>query len=156
MKKITQMALGLSAAIVFASANAWASSDSNTVFMTVARPDHPHTWVSGAHQQAATLRWDAARQRLVVDVKYSTQDYADSINPTEEDYHSLAFPNVRLARNGTDLLATNRHGQTAAIGRIEDGFLGKSVVLNSDVNLNVRRVDGRIYASLVYNSLARD
>ena len=156
MKKITQRALGLSAAIVFASANAWASSDANAVFLTVTSPNHPHTWVAGAHQKSATLRWDASRQKLVVDVKYSTQDYADSINPTEEDYHTLAFSHVRLARNGIDLLATNRDGQTAAIGRIEDGFLGKSVVLNSDVNLNVRRVDGRIYASLVYNSLARD
>ena len=93
---------------------------------------------------------------LVADVEYSTVDYADSVNPTETDYHSLAFPNVRLASNGIDLVATSRDGETATIGRIENGFFGKKIVLNDGVDLNVHRLHGKIYASLVYNALAKE
>ncbi len=156
MKKITRMALSVSAAMVLASVNVLAASDSKPVFLTVTSPDHPQTWVAGAHQKAKTLRWDSSRNMLVADVKYSTEDYADSVNPTREDSHSLPFPRVRLAKNGTDLLATNHLGQTAKIGRIEDGLFGKHVVLNNDVSLNVHRADGKIHASLVYNALVKN
>ena len=156
MNKITRMALGFSAALVLASLNALAGSDSKPVFLTVTSPAHPQTWVAGAHEKAKTLRWDSSRNMLVADVKYSTEDYADSVNPTREDSHSLPFPRVRLAKNGTDLLATNHLGQTAKIGRIEDGLFGKEVVLNNGVSLNVHRANGKIHASLVYNALAKN
>ena len=156
MKAISQMALGFLATIILASANAMANPNSNPIFLSVSSPDHPSTWVVGAHQERKALRWDSSRQMLVVDVKYSTQDYADSANPTQTDDHTLAFPNVHLANNGTDLIATNRHGDSARIGQIKDGLFGKEVVLRSDVNLNVHRVDGRIHASLVYDALVKD
>ena len=154
MKKITRMALSVSAAMVLASVNVLAASDSKPVFLTVTSPDHPQTWVAGAHQKAKTLRWDSSRNMLVADIKYSTEDYADNVHPTREDSHTLPFPSVRLAKNGADLLATNHIGQTAKIGRIEDGLFGKHVVLNNDVSLNVHRSDGKIHASLIYNALA--
>jgi len=154
--KTTRLALDVLAASILASVNSLASSDSKLIFLSVSSPDHPSTWVVGAHQQKTALRWDLSHQRLVVDVKYSTEDYADSVNPTETDDHTLVFPNVRLAGNGTDLIGTNREGESARIGQIKNGLFGKEVVLRNDVNLNVHRVDGRIHASLVYNALVKD
>jgi len=78
--------------------------------------------------------------------------YADSVNPTMTDDHTLAFSNIRLARNGVDLRATNRIGQTATIGHLKDGLFGKEVVLNKGVDFKVHRVHGAIHASLVYIS----
>ena len=152
MKIMSRIAWGMLATLTLASANALASPR----FLSVTSPDHPQTWVVGANQQAKSLRWDSSRHMLVVDVKYSTQDYADSANPTQIDYHTLAFPNVRLASNGSDLLASNHASETARIGHISNGLFGKRIVLNNNVNLNVHRMHGKIYASLVYNALADD
>jgi len=142
------------AGIFVAAAIAQASPDSKPIFMTITSPDHPDTWSAGALQQSKGLRWDSAHQRLVADVKYSTEFYADSVNPAQSDDHALAFPNVRLASNGTDLIASNKQGESLRIGRLEDGLFGKNVVLNKGVDLNVHRIDGKISATLVYNALA--
>jgi hypothetical protein len=131
-----------------------AASGAMPVYLSVSSPDHPHTWAAGANQLSKKLRWDGARNQLVADVKYSTADYADSVNPATTDDHTLAFPNVRLAKDGNDLRATDRSGITATIGRLQEGLFGKEVVLNKGVHLNVHRVDGAIHAALVYNSLA--
>jgi len=147
------MILSMLGAMMLASGSAFANSPS---FLTVNSPDHPSTWVAGAHKEIPTLRWDSTHHMLVADVKYSTKDYADSVNPAESDYHALTFPNVRLASNGNDLLATNHIGETAKIGRIENGFFGKSVVLDNGVDLNVHREKGLIYASLTYNALEKE
>jgi hypothetical protein len=156
MKAISQMTLGFLATIILASANAMASPDSTPIFLSVTSPDHPSTWVVGAHRERKALRWDSSRHILVADVKYSTQDYADSANPTQTDDHTLAFPNVHLASNGTDLISTNRDGDSARIGQIKNGLFGKEVVLRNGVNLNVHRVDGRIHASLVYDAQVKN
>jgi hypothetical protein len=156
MKTTTRLALGILAAGILASANALASPDSKPIFLSITSPDHPSTWAVGAHPQRQALRWDTSRGRLVVDVKYSTEDYADSVHPTQTDDHTLAFPNVRLASNGADLIATDRHGHSATIGHVKNDLFGKEVVLKNDVSLNVHRVDGRIHASLVYNALVNE
>jgi hypothetical protein len=155
MKTNIGIALICLATILITSPIATASPAPQPVFMSIPSPDHPSTWVVGAHQKAKLLRWDASRRTLFADVKYSTEDYADNANPAQTDDHSLAFPSVCLAKNGVDLLASNRHGQTAAIGRIQNGLFGREVVLKKCVSLNVHRVEGRINASLVYDALDR-
>lgn len=152
MKKLPQIALTLGAVLVFASANAWAASYTKPVYMKITSPDHPTTWTAGALQQSRVLRWDSSRQRLVADVKYSSKFYEDSANPGRTDDHQLVFRNVRLAANGTDLIAS-KHGESVIIGRVDHTFLGQNIVLNKGVNFNVHRESGKIYASLVYNAL---
>ncbi len=155
MKKLSQIALRSAAILILAGASVLANIPSTPVFLSIKSPDHPATWdVSGVHQSAKNLRWDSARGMLVVDVKYSTADYADSIiNPIATEEYSLAFPGVRLGKDGASLLATDRNGDTATIGYVKNGFFGKEIVLNKEANVNVHRHNGKIYASLVYNSL---
>lgn len=140
--------------VVFTTLNLPASPQ--VIYMHITSPDHPQTWVVGANRESQTLRWDGNRRILLCDVKYSTKDYADSVNPAESDSHTLTFPRVHLAANGVDLCATNREGQTATIGQLRNGLFGKEVVLNKHVDLNVHRIDGAIHAALNYNSLVAD
>lgn len=152
MKTITRFALGLSATLILASTSALAKSDSGPTFLSVTSPDHPDTWAAGAHQNWKALRWDSSRQKLIADVEYSTADYADAVDPTQTDEHSLTFPDVRLAGNGVDLLVSNHEGKRISIGHLKKGILGTEVILNKGVNLDVHRGDhGKIYASIVYD-----
>jgi hypothetical protein len=153
MKKLRSAAVAVTAFFALAVAYPLAAGDAMPAYLKISSPDHPQTWVAGANQYSKKLRWDDKRHQLVADVKYSNIDYADSVHPAKIDYHTLAFPSVRLV-NGTDLRATDRNGDTKMIGRLQDGFFGKEVVLNRGVELNVHRIDGAIHASLVYNSLA--
>ncbi|MCE0497327.1 MAG: hypothetical protein LV481_05195 [Methylacidiphilales bacterium] len=152
MKNLPRITLTLGAVMILASANAWAASYSTPVYMKITSPEHPTTWTSGALQQSRVLRWDSSRQMLVADVKYSSKFYEDSANPGQTDDHQVAFPNVRLAANGTDLIAS-KHGESVIIGRVERTFLGQNIVLNKGVDFNVHRESGKIYASLIYNAL---
>jgi hypothetical protein len=134
----------------------WASPNAAPIYLSVRSPDHPETWTAGALQKSKTLRWSSTRQMLLVDVKYSSEFYADSANPGQEDEHSLAFPMIKLARNGIDLIATNRQGESMVIGRRNGGLFGTDVVLNPGVDLKVHRINGKIHASLTYNALAEE
>ncbi len=153
MKNLRNAMLAASALFIVAASGPLTAGEANAVYLKVSSPDHPQTWVVGGHPSSEKLRWDGARQQLVVDVRYSNSDYADSVHPVRDDDHTLVFPNVRMA-DGGNLLGTDRVGHTAMIGRLKDGIFGKEVVLNRGVELNVHRVDGAIHASLVYNSLA--
>lgn len=156
MKPMIRTMLSAGAALCLVTTPLWASPNSAPVYLSVSSPDHPKTWTAGALQKSKILRWDSAQQGLVVDVKYSSEFYADSVNPGQEDEHSLAFPMIKLARNGIDLIATNRQGESVVIGRRNGGLFGTDVVLNPGVDLNVHRINGKIQASLTYNALAEE
>jgi hypothetical protein len=107
-------------------------------------PDHPSTWASGADNIHQSLRWDARKQMLFADVKFSTVAYASDASPTEVEDFSLSFPTVRLnpqtrhfTANGVDL------------GSLKEGLFGAEVALNKDLELDIHRLHhGQLYASI--------
>ena len=119
----------------------WAQAD---LLAYAQSPDHPSTWVVGATNIHQAIRWDASKQMLVADVKYSTRDYADSVHPTQESDYALSFPSVRLDSSTNKLMA---HGAT--IGTLHHGLFGSEVVLKRGVELDVHRHHGKIYAAIL-------
>jgi hypothetical protein len=107
-------------------------------------PDHPGTWVVGATNIHQAIRWDASKQMLFADVKYSTRDYADSVHPTQESDYALSFPSVHLDSSTNKLTA---HGTT--IGALRHGFFGSEVVLRRGLELDIHRHHGKIYAAIL-------
>jgi hypothetical protein len=107
-------------------------------------PDHPQTWADGASRIHQDLRWDAARQMLVADVKYSTVDYADSAHPTQVDDLTMAFPTVRFDSQSNRFTANG-----VVIGSLRPGLFGTDVVLSKNADLDIHRHDGRIFARIV-------
>ena len=104
-------------------------------------PDHPSTWVVGATNIHQALRWDESKRMLVADVKYSTRDYADGIHPTEEGDYTLSFPTVHFDSSSSKFTANG-----VTLGTLRHGFLGSHVVLDPQVELDVHRHHGKIYA----------
>jgi hypothetical protein len=107
-------------------------------------PDHPSTWVVGASNIHQDVRWDKTHQMMVADVTYSTRDWADSAHPTEESEYTLSFPSVRMDRSSGSLVA----GRTQ-VGKISHGLFGNDVVLSRNVELEVHRQHGKIFAAMV-------
>jgi len=110
----------------------------------VESPDHPQTWAAGASNIHQALRWDARKGELVVDVKYSTRDWADSAHPTQEGDYSLAFPNVHL-----DAASGRLTSNGTTIGNVRHGLFGSEVVLDRNVQLSIHRHEGKIHAMII-------
>jgi hypothetical protein len=106
-------------------------------------PDHPSTWVNGADNIHQALRWDPEKHMLFADVKYSTILYADSVHPTEENDYALSFPSVRLD-SATGVFKANG----VRVGILRHGFFGSHIVLDKNVELDIHRHHGRIFAVL--------
>lgn len=115
-----------------------------TISMYAQSPDHPSTWVVGADNIHQALRWDASRNMLFADVKYSTVLYADSVHPTKVDDLTLSFPSVKLDSASNQLIA---HG--VAIGSVQQGLFGSHVVLTKGVDLSIHRHEGQVYGKIV-------
>ena len=151
MKPISLLSLALGSILFLASAHAWAGPEPS--YLKVTSPDRPYVGTRGSLQETKVLRWDSSRQMLMADVQYTTGFTADyTVNPVESNHYLLAFPNVQLASNGTDLVATNRRGESAVIGRKEDTLFGQRIVLNPGVDFKIHRVSGIIHASITYNA----
>jgi hypothetical protein len=106
--------------------------------------EHPATWVVGATRVHQYLRWDGQHNLLVADVKYSTADWADSDNPTQEDDFVLPFPSVRFNPATNKFMANG-----VVIGTLRDDFIGHKVVLNPGVALSIHRHHGNVYAAII-------
>ena len=106
-------------------------------------PNHPSTWVIGASNIHQDLRWDHVRHMLVADVTYSTVDWADSANPTEESGYTLSCPSVHLDRASQTLTAGGTH-----IGTLTHGLFGTEVKLDPKAELDIHRHHGKIFAAI--------
>jgi hypothetical protein len=112
-------------------------------------PGHPTTWVAGATRVHQDLRWDGRHNVLVADVKYSTADWADSDNPTQEDDFILPFPSVRFDPATNKFMANG-----VVIGTLRDDFIGHKVVLNPGVALSIHRHHGIVHAAIIRQDVA--
>ena len=112
-------------------------------------PEHPATWVAGATRGHQDLRWDGRHNVLVADVEYSTADWADSANPTQEDDFILPFPSVRFDPATNKFMANG-----VVIGTLRDDFIGHKVVLNHGVALSIHRHHGIVHAAIIRQDVA--
>jgi hypothetical protein len=134
----------LAAALLVAVAIPGSAQAAGAVSVYAASPSHPQTWVTGADEVRQALRWDAARQTLFADVKYSTGNYSDNTHPTQVDDFALAFPTVRLDPQTKALTADG-----VRIGTLRDGLLGQEVRLNPGVSLDIHRHHGVVVGRII-------
>ena len=143
MKTITSFFVALMLLAFIAECPVWAQSE---LLAYAQSPDHPSTWVVGATNIHQALRWDASKQMLFADVKYSTRDYADNTHPSEESDYALSFPTVHFDSNSNQFTA---HGVTLAT--LHHGIFGSNVVLAQGMELDINRHHGKIYARIIPN-----
>jgi hypothetical protein len=124
---------------------------------SVVSPDQPAIWYNRSGDEVSReLSWDRSEDVLVLYLAYDT---IENLTPRDQWYYDkfrLAFPDVRLNEVTNTLFFVDKKGRHVTVARLEDGVLGRRVVLEDGVQLEVNRRDGVIRAKITSASGAAE